>query len=192
MKGTKVLCIFTCVLVVLVVSANPTCAQQKGAGTPPRVSMGYFIGGVGWAVESGGSTILYSNGGGGHVIANRWVLGGEGHGVFGPGNAGGFGFVNLGYAVVMTDLLVLYPLLGVGGGSLTREASPSVSRCGLLNPAVGVDLMIPILGDVGGLQLGLRGGYTFTVYSDSFNWSLPYVRVVVGMYGPPKADLNRR
>jgi hypothetical protein len=100
----------------------------------------------------------------------------------GPENAGGYGFFNIGYALVMTDIIVVYPLVGLGGDSMTREASPSVSKCALLSPSVEIDWLIPVKGRSGFL-LDLRGGYTFSVYSDTLYWSMPHVRLVVGGYG---------
>jgi hypothetical protein len=164
-----------CLILMLFVFSIPIYGQEKGG-------MGYFIGGVGWILESGDSSIVYSVGGGGHSITNRWILGGEGHSSFGPDNAGGYGFFNLGYLTLDTDLILLYPLLGLGGGAMTREGDPSVSKCALLNPAVCCDLLIPIK-DRSGFLLGVHAGYTFTVYSNTFNWSMPYVRVVTGGYG---------
>jgi hypothetical protein len=109
-------------------------------------------------------------------------VGGEGHSFLGPENAGGYGFFNIGYALVMTDIIVVYPLVGLGGDSMTREASPSVSKCALLSPSVEIDWLIPVKGRSGFL-LDLRGGYTFSVYSDTLYWSMPHVRLVVGGYG---------
>ncbi|UCG00088.1 MAG: hypothetical protein JSV89_11235 [Spirochaetaceae bacterium] len=166
----------------LFISSNPIYAQERDSTAGRKGGMGYFIGGVGWMLESGSSSIVYSTGGGGHSITNKWILGGEGHSSFGPENAGGYGFLNVGYALLATSSIIVYPLLGLGGGAMTREASPTVSKCALLNPSLGVDYLIPIKGR-SGILLGLRGGYTFTVYSNTFNWSMPHIRLVVGGFG---------
>ena len=170
------------IVLVFCCPGGPAYAQDRNLNMGERGSVGYFVGGFGWVLESGNSSILYSTGGGGHGITNRWILGGEGHSSFGPSNAGGFGFLNLGYLVLPLDHVLVYPLLGLGGGSLTREGSPSVSRCALLNPSVEVDFLIPMRRS-SGILVGLRAGYTFTVYSDTWNWSMPHLHLVVGGFG---------
>jgi hypothetical protein len=125
---------------------------------------------------------VYSAGGGGHSITNRWILGGEGHSAFGPENAGGYGFLNIGYLLLKENSFLVYPLLGLGGGAMTSTVGSSVSKCALLNPAVAVDFLIPVTGG-SGVLVGLHGGYTFTVYTSTFKWSMPHVRLVVGGYG---------
>jgi hypothetical protein len=110
------------------------------------------------------------------------VLGGEGHSCFGPDNAGGYGFFNIGCSLLTKDTLILYPLLGVGGGAMTRDADPSVSKCALLNPSICLDYLW-YMKAASGMLFGLRAGYTFTLYSDTFNWSMPYIRIVIGGFG---------
>lgn len=171
------------VILVLSVSSSLLYAEDRGIGPRGRGSVGYFIGGIGGVLESGSRSMIYSTGGGGHGIINRWILGGEGHSYFGPANAGGYGFLNIGYLVFPMDSLLVYPLIGLGGGSMTREASPSVSKCALVNPSVAMDFLIPVGKKASGGVVGLRAGYTFTVYSDTFDWSMPHVRLVVGGFG---------
>jgi len=179
---TKRSLIIGVIILVFSISGIPMFAQERSVNTRERGSIGYFIGGFGWLLESGNSSIVYSTGGGGHGITNRWILGGEGHSAFGPENAGGFGFLNVGYLVLPMDFILVYPLIGLGGGSMTREGSPSVSKCALLNPSVEVDFLIPMRRR-SGILLGLRAGYTFAVYSDTWNWSMPHLRLVVGGFG---------
>jgi hypothetical protein len=167
------------ILVVLLAGAAATAQAQA---TSLKGGMGYFLGGAGFVTESGESAFVASTGGGGHSLSNGWILGGEGHSVFGPDNAGGFGFLNVGYTVLASRNLLVYPLLGVGGGSLTRDSDSTVSRCVLLNPAVDIDYLF-YTGNNGGILVGLRAGYTFTVYSDTWNWSLLFVRLVLGGFG---------
>jgi len=97
------------------------------------------------------------------------IIGGEGHSSLGPDNAGGYGFFDIGYALLVTDSIVLYPMIGIGGGAMTRDADPSISRCALLNPAIGFDYLIHGK-NKSGVLLGLRLGYNFTLYSDNWNW----------------------
>ena len=158
-------------------------AVQTPAEAPrEKGGMGYFLGGVGFVYESGNNAIIGSTGGGGHSLSNNWVLGGEGHSVFGPENAGGYGFLNIGYTVLNKKNILVYPLLGFGGGSLTREADSKVSVCVLLNPSVDIDYLF-YTSTTGGILVGLRAGYTFPVYSDTWNWGLAYVRLVLGGFG---------
>lgn len=173
MNGKKTAIV--CLVVLLVFAVTQVYGDEKGG-------IGYFLGGAGWIVESGNSSFVYSAGGGGLSIRNKWMWGGEGHSSFGSDNAGGYGFFNVGYTLVATDLLLLYPLLGLGGGAMTRETSPTVSKCALLNPSFGLDFLIPVKGR-SGILVGLHGGYTFTVYSNTFNWSMPYIRLAVGGFG---------
>jgi hypothetical protein len=171
-----------CMIVLLLISINSIYGKERSSKLQEKGGMGYFIGGTGWLVESDNNSIVYSAGGGGHSIANRWIIGGEGHSSFGPDNAGGYGFFNLGYAPVRTDFILVYPLLGLGGGAMTREAGPSVSKCALLNPSIGADYLI-YTKSKSGILLGLRAGYTFTVYSNTWHWSMPYIHLLVGGFG---------
>ena len=169
-------------ILVLFFSAGILHGQEKTSITQGKGGMGYFMGGVGMLSESGRNTIIYSVGGGGHSLKNRLVIGGEGHSSFGPDNAGGYGFFDIGYSIYSTDVIVLYPLVGIGGGAMTRDMDPSVSKCALLNPAIGVDYLI-YRKNRGGMLLGLRVGYTFTVYSNTWNWSMLYMRLLIGGFG---------
>lgn len=170
---------------VVVFLAFGTCivyGQEKEPIVREKMGMGYFMGGVGMVFESGDNSVIFSLGGGGHSLKNRLIIGGEGHSSFGSDNAGGYGFFDLGYALLVTDSVVLYPLVGIGGGALTRVAEPSVSKCALLNPAIGFDYLINRK-DKSGILLGLRLGYTFTLYSNTWNWSMPYIRILIGAFG---------
>jgi len=170
-------------IAALFMLSNPIYGQEQGSKTHEKGGMGYFIGGVGWILESGNSSIVYSAGGGGHTITNKWIVGGEGHSAFGPDNAGGYGLINFGYLLVNMDFILVYTLLGLGGGAMTSAISSDVSKCALLNPAVGIDFLIPIKNE-SGILVGLRGGYAFTIHHDNtFNWSMPHIRVVTGGYG---------
>jgi len=158
------------------------CGQEKELTDREKLGMGYFMGGVGMLSESGNNSAVYSLGGGGHSLRNRLIIGGEGHSSFGSDNAGGYGFFDLGYALLVTESIVIYPLVGIGGGTMTRVAEPSVSKCALLNPAIGFDYLL-YRKDKSGILLGLRLGYTFTLYSNTWNWSMPYIRILIGGFG---------
>jgi hypothetical protein len=169
-------------LFVIFISAAMVYGQEEISAAQLRFGMGYFMGGVGMFSESGNNSIIYSVGGGGHSLKNRFIIGGEGHSSFGTDNAGGYGFFDIGYAVLISDTLVLYPLIGIGGGAMTRPVDPSVSSCALLNPAVGFDYLIHRKSK-SGILLGLRLGYIFTLYSDTWDWSMPYIRILIGGFG---------
>jgi hypothetical protein len=168
--------LYVAAVVVLFLLGTPIFAQEKGGA-------GYFVGGVGWFLEYPDTAFLYSAGGGGHIITDKWLIGGEGHSSFGSENAGGYGFFNVGYLVVKKDFVMVYPMLGLGGGSMTSTATSEVSACALLNPAVGVDFLIPVK-DSSGILLGLRGGFMFTIHhNETFDWSMPHIRLLIGGYG---------
>ena len=182
MKGKRRTLPILGVAVLLFAAAGPLQAREESDRAGERGGVGYFLGGVGWVLEPGGASLVYSAGGGGHSITNRWVLGGEGHSSFGARNAGGYGFFNVGYVVAAGRFVLFYPLLGIGGGSMTRDSDASVSKCMLLNPCVAVDFLLPV-GRSSGILLGVHGGYAFTVYSNTFDWSMPTVRLAIGGYG---------
>ena len=134
-------------------------------------------------LETSRGAVVYSTGGGGHSITNRWLVGGEGHGCFGAENAGGCGFFNVGYLFGKTDFFMAYSMLGLGGGSMTDEDSSTTSNCALLKPSMGIDFLVPIR-DASGLLVGARGGFTFTIHNDnSFDWAMPHIRLLIGGYG---------
>ena len=168
-------------IVVSAIAGLPLAAGAQQAWS--RIGAGYFMAGIlaigtPADVEVGGST-----GGGGHgVDASGLVTGGEGHSAFSDGAAGGYGFFNIGYAVLRRERLLVYPLLGIGGGAMARDSDSTVSSALLLNPGVGADLLIPLTPGAG-LVVGLRAGYTFSVWSDEWRWSVPCVRLLVGGYG---------
>jgi hypothetical protein len=182
MEQNRPLALAVGIMIVLCIAGTPVFAQAQSRPDEARGSFGYFAAGIGWLLESGNSSMVYSAGGGGHSITNRWILGGEGHSAFGADNAGGYGFLDLGYLVLSSRIILAYPLVSLGGGSMTRESSPSVSKCFLLTPSVEVDFLIPIRGRAG-IFLGLRGGYASVLYSDTFTWSMPHGRLIIGGFG---------
>ena len=103
------------IILVLLTSGITVYGQETASPSKGKLAAGYFATGAGMISESGRNSVVYSVGGGGHSLTNRWILGGEGHSSFGPDNAGGYGFFNIGYAVVSTNTIVFYPFLGLGG-----------------------------------------------------------------------------
>lgn len=128
------------------------------------------LAGRGFGEVSGNTFVM---GGGAHVQFGRWLLGGEGFGLFprdtdtaaGDWRArvsGGGGVVNVGYAILRLGGTTIYPLVGIGVGALTLEMTERTSptfdevianpgRGSTLNqvamlvqPAVGFDHFIPV------------------------------------------------
>ncbi|MBN2103578.1 hypothetical protein JW835_06000 [bacterium] len=198
----------TVVVITVIIAVLSFAAVSQGQEEAPAVKvkggMGYSIfgkstidiGSMNDKLESHGYTRLSENyfcvGGGGHsIIKNRWIIGGEGYSLLGDDvtsdnfNASTYvfqGFANIGYIVLSKKGFSVYPLIGLGGGSMrltfTEEgASYSVDevltdpkQCAqltaggfLINLALGVDYYLK-LGENeeghGGFLLGVRAGYT--------------------------------
>ena len=160
-------------------------------------------------------------GGGGFMLRDRLVIGGEGHGVIGSSETtgdgafrtrvgGGFGMIDIGYAVMERRGLLVYPMLGVGMGgmmvSINERSSPDFDdvldqpRRGvnlvqgqfLLSAGLGIDHVFASRGR-GGFAVGIRAGWTFTPIEHEWSFGSsdvadgpkagftgPYVRVNVG------------
>lgn len=156
---------------------------------------------------------FFGIGGGGQAMLGRWVVGGEGQFLVGDRTGGieltgGFGMGRLGYAIVQTDRLSIYPLLGVGGGGLTLLASAEsggkrreteLSMGGmLLDGTLAADYRIPMGrsgSSEGFLLVGMRAGYTFSplqtewasdegeLKGPQLSFSGPSLRLIVGFGG---------
>ena len=131
---------------------------------------------------------MVSFGGGGYgVVANRLMLGGEGHGLITADGSfqgrnvsvgGGYGLFTLGYLFRPTPKLRVYPQAGLGGGGLRLEIespgdadefddildnpnrSASIGRASLLvSLGGGLEYQFGDPDTDGGIRLGLRAGY---------------------------------
>jgi hypothetical protein len=148
---------------------------------------------------------MTSLGGGAHIAINRIIIGGEGHVLFckeeearvpffgTPYNANlsaAYGLFNIGYIVFQRGNLNVYPLFGLGGGSISiqmvRRYSPSFddvmrapgysselsTSCFLLNLGAGTDFLLKIkeggTKDIG-LTLGLRLGGTVAIINGTWD-----------------------
>ncbi|MCX7957838.1 MAG: hypothetical protein N3B13_02195 [Deltaproteobacteria bacterium] len=157
----------------------------------------------------------YAFGGGGHGIIGNFIIGGEGHGLSGESKSnnlykvsvsGGYGLFDVGYIVFKKDGLILYPLLGIGGGGLNvtiKEKATYDFNEVMKNPKRGIDLSnggfitaISLCADYlfsfgkdkdgsGGLMIGLRGGFLLPMYKGS-NWSYNEQEITNG----PSADIK--
>jgi len=138
---------------------------------------------------------LFSLGGGGHGIIHRFVIGGEAHALI-TGNKDftlsnrnykssletGYAAFNVGYQIIRHHGFALYPLIGLGGGSVSLKISdrtPTSFDDVLANPgryarlttggllmhaSVGLDYLIITRRTERrsrGFVLGLRAGYNF-------------------------------
>ena len=200
----------------LMLQALPALAVDAGPKLKSR-GAGYFmfggsfldIGRLSTALErsgySGLSGDFFTLGGGGHVVIGRLVLGGEGHGFSGKSSAngrykialsGGCGFFNLGYVLYSGKGLQVYPLCGLGAGSITlnitdrrtasfedvlndpgRSARLSTSGF-LLNLGLQAEKFIGFgsrsRGE-GGLVIGVRAGYMFAPVKGG--WELEKIEI---------------
>lgn len=151
-----------------------------------------------------------SMGGGGYGIAGRVVLGGWGAGFTQKATKAvanqeaqvsvGYGFFNIGYVLLRSGNLQVFPMLGIGGGGVILQitqkatsydfdpllASPNkmvqLSTGGLLlELAMGIHYLLPLsmgLEGVGGILLGLRAGYVYT--PSEADWKMSDVEVLGG------------
>lgn len=157
-----------------------------------------------------------SFGGAGYGIVGRVIVGGEGQALAGDDATSGsyvtsieagYGLFDLGYLLVSSGGLNLYPMIGVGAGGMSlrirERGEPSfdevladprrgseLSNWGLLvSLDLGADYLV-VLGEdnegAGGIALGVRVGYTFAPYTSE--WSLEDTEIPegpdVGITGP--------
>ena len=135
--------------------------------------------------ELGARNTLFGGGGYG-VVEGKFVLGGEGAGFSQDVSSdtlkatvkGGYGFFDVGYVIYSRGNLMIFPFLGIGGGGVElriaeRGATPTfgevledpgrevVLSTGsiLFQVGFGMDYLLPLKEDGGGLLLGLRAGY---------------------------------
>ncbi len=131
-----------------------------------------------------------TTGGYGYGVLGKVIVGGEGMGFtqeFSTGDhrrevEAGFGAFDIGYIVVASKSVLVYPFLGIGGGSisirLTEQSTPVdfhnvladpdleatlTTSVFLLSANLGMDWYL-LFGDEeggGGFILGIRGGYVF-------------------------------
>jgi hypothetical protein len=190
------------------------------AGVPAgRGGAGYFVlsgarpdlGPLSGALERSGYPGLPGSyitvGGGGHASIGRLILGGEGHRLASRGNvssawktslSGSCGFFDIGYVLYARPGLSVYPLFGIGAGSMTLKITPRGSasfedvlenpgrgsylqKSGfLMQVALGADRWLGSArgGGRGGFFVGLRAGYAFAPAGGS--WELEGTEAAAG------------
>jgi len=203
-------------------AASAAQARPKGGGVATYLSFGGAradIGSLNERLKANGyrtfSRDYLGLGGGGFVLIGRVLVGGEGQSLFaqhattGPRRAeldGGYGFFNVGYNVLARSSIILYPVVGIGGGGMTleitedgsvpfndiladpkREARLTTSSLAF-QVAFGGQYHVPVLGARGergtaGTMLGLQGGYVFFT---SQHWKAKGLHVT----GSPDAGLS--
>ncbi|MGB9772167.1 MAG: hypothetical protein ACPLX7_09395 [Candidatus Kapaibacteriota bacterium] len=154
------------------------------------------------------SSSFTSFGGGGHAFIANFVVGGEGHGLFGKdvtndkytlNMSAGYGIFDLGYVIISKAGFNLYPIVGIGGSGLslkiTERTIPTFdeildnpkghlelsSGSLLLHFAVGLDYIVSFGSDGdsrGGVLLGLRAGFTYTPVAG--DWEMGDVKIAGG------------
>lgn len=142
-------------------------------------------------------------GGGGHAIIGNFIIGGEGQsmssGTKVSDNAGkplesgldaGYGFLNIGYVAVAKKSLLLYPMVGLGGGGMQLKQSDA-AQAGNFNSILqdhrrsvvidngGFLLNFQLAADFvlngnekgrGGLLAGLHAGYIYAPVKWNWTW----------------------
>lgn len=155
-----------------------------------------------------------SFGGGGHAIISNFIIGGEGHGLVGKeittdkrmvNLSSGYGIANLGYILYEKHGLMVYPILGFGGGglslSITERTIPTFDQVidslkghvelstgsFVLNFALGADYLISFDKNAntrGGVLVGIRAGIIYTPIAG--NWTMDENKVS----GGPETGIN--
>lgn len=114
-------------------------------------------------------TTLSLGGGGYGIVGNRFMLGGEGHGLITPSRglngrtvslAAGYGLATFGYLVPLSDRFFAFPQVGAGGGALTLDIG-----------SAGAEEFDDVLGDPNrsaslekaSFLLSLGGGLTYQI-----------------------------
>ena len=216
------------VLILLWASLSPTGSAWAKETTNPRPiagGTGYLaigavaldLGGLNGAMARSGysafSRSFSTLGGGGHAVIDRLVLGGECHSLLaksggssstGASLSGGFGFFDIGWVVYAGRGLRVFPLVGLGAGSLRLDItgrsaasfgevvadpkrSARLQTSGfLLNLALAVEKWFAKPGQRGsqGFFVGVRAGYELAPAPSG--WELDRMEIE----GGPKLNLG--
>jgi hypothetical protein len=158
-------------------------------------------------------------GGGGLFIGRSLVVGLEGVCLLSRERAAGghqselggaFGLLQIGYALINSDRLTLYPLIGAGGGAFTwhvqsdvrpesfedailypEKGSSLLNASFILQAALGADYWVRMKsGDRGTscVVVGLRLGYTYSPFGD--NWELLTADQALELKGGPELGIT--
>jgi hypothetical protein len=212
------------VLAIIAASIVPgRVLSQDGSATSPEERRGAFLvgylqldlGDVNRELEAAGYPALREGfltlGGGGYTTRDRFVAGGEANGVLGASRntvngaytvsaTGGFGVFRLGYIVHRTAHLDVFPLVGIGGGTMSlkiaqrndvafgdvladpRRSATLSSVTFVMDASLHVNVRIPVRqrepNREGGIVLGLQGGYSVAPWASG--WTLDGLNSVDG------------
>lgn len=128
--------------VMLLVGAGTAPGQERpsGRGYLMAGAQGMDIGELNDRLDANGYGTFTETfgmfGGGGYALIGRFIIGGEGAGIFGGSESatlgtdffkstlnGGYGLFRLGYVTARRGGFLFYPTLGIGGGGLSLEIS---------------------------------------------------------------------
>ena len=229
-RKAKIATTFTLAMVVNLLFAGISQGQEIASSTKENGGMGYSMFGkatigitdLNAKLESKGysriSDSFFSVGGGGHSISkNKFIMGGEGHILLGETATSGnyknsinitYVFFDMGYVAYSIKDLRIYPLLGVGMGSMNLKIAEKATALSiddvlenpnrevelstggfLLNLAIGIDYLLNFVKDEtgrGGMLLGIRVGYTLSPSKGS--WTTSDIEISgapdIGITGP--------
>jgi len=216
------------VFVAISILIEPTLAQEQKKHRSEAGGKGYFMVGFGKLdLGSLNSRLKAKNypefkenyvslGGGGHAVIGKLIIGGDGEGhittetTYGNQNNSlevGYGFFDIGYILLSSKNLQIYPLIGIGGGGIELQIvekgasefddildnpkrMSKISTGGLLMQfCLGADYLLSFNGNegsIGGLVFGVRIGYKFTPIKS--NWSMENLEISngpeLGITGP--------
>ncbi len=210
-------------IVNLQVESQETGYAEKVSGGTGYFTMGYSIDkldGFNEMFQKNGFPEIDRNGifmgGGGNFIVNNFIIGGEGGGVIKPSSSNdryqinlssGYGFLNLGYAIFNNKSLLMYPVIGFGGGGssvlitdfnavstdfneiLNNPQRQTMLTGGglLINLSVNSDWFFAATKNdkfTGGWLLGIKAGYIFNINHDK--WYLNNTLIT----NTPTADMS--
>lgn len=154
------------------------------------------------------SESFFSLGGGGFGVIGKVIVGGEGHGIIGKNVysesfktsiKGGYGLFDLGYMIYSKNFLNIYPILGIGGGSINLKIvekgeaafeeimedpkrGVNLSTSGfLLNISLTIDRLLKMKERErcgGGLTYGIRIGYLLAPFRN--DWRMDKIKIHSG------------
>ena len=214
--GTALLIVST--LVPSSIVAQPATVTRHGASGRGAFQVGYMtldLGELNTSLVAAGLPQLEEQyltlGGSGFGAIGRFMIGGEGAGLIGQHRAtptgsydvsldGGYGLFRIGYNVVTSEVLDVYPTLGIGGAGtqleikgrsaptfgevITDPARSSRLTNGGFLLAVGVDADYRVNlgtgpnGEYGGMLIGISTGYLFCPQVS--DWTLDGMNSVAG------------
>jgi hypothetical protein len=229
-RKAKLFVAYTVIIVACTLFASISHGQKMASVSTEKGGMGYSMFGsstinikdLNARLENKGypslSDKFFCVGGGGHtIISNKFIIGGEGYTLLGEEVTSGnyknsmnitCVFLDLGYIVYKVADLRVYPLLGIGAGSMNLKITEDVTSLSLddvldnpnrgvelttggflLNFALGIDYLLKLGEDEksrAGVILGIRAGYMLSPAKNS--WVMDDIDISgapeIGITGP--------